>query len=720
MGFLVNWSVRTIVFWAILLAIFFFSQGLVPYHDLSKIGSTVAASYRTGAVEGLSERTFVFAFAAAIAVVGLGLLVAFLVNTLLIVVTLRSARQRVERIMKPATSPGERRRLFAQGFDGASDVLQRWPVIGHAFLEFCETLVNTDEDEIRNTVRPQSFFHSGVAREAMPGFKMMNAIPGYFVGIGLLLTFIGLVLALAKAGQATAASDADQMQGAMTDLLNIATFKFSTSIAGLGASIVLSFVFRIYSIMMEGAFERFCSALEQGLLYASPQKITDEMNTTMKEQLVQLKTITQGDFFARMGTEIAPRMQEAIASAMTPVSDHIREAVSDLKSNSQSGMSDMLQEFGRAVQGGAGVEMQALTSTLGQMEKTLSAMQNDLRGSGEDFSRRMVEAAEQLKQFVVDAGSSFGQSSSESREALAGVAATLRETLERANADMAAGLGAAAGSASGKLEEAMGVVMGKLEAQVGGLTDHLDSMRAAMDAQSRASDQRQASQNALIERTSEAAALAQSRMQEGVAGAIEDIGAMLNQAVSRTVAQIAERFDALGAQMQGVEQALGHQRLALEGTASEARKTADAFSATAQDVRLAMAPLGEVGDRFSAASESMSGNLERTADTVRGMQDEIAALAASLQEANGRAREFWEGFRAKFDQVDTALGEAVATLARATGDQSQLLEKQVASVDSGLADAVSKLSPLLSDLRTAAEDIATGVEKARVRFEGEG
>lgn len=718
--FFVNPYVRVSIFLAIVVVIVHFSQGWVPYHDMPRIFSTIEASYRTGAIEGLSDKSFVFALAVAIGAVAVGLLVAFSFNMLLIVFTLGGARRRVERISKGAKAPGEKRRLFAQGFDGAGLVLQRWPVIGHAFLEFCETLVNTDDDEIRNTVRPQSFFHVGLAREAMPGFKMMNAIPGYFVGIGLLLTFIGLVFALAKAGQATSATDAGQMQSAMTELLNIATFKFSTSIAGLGASIVLSFFFRFYSIMMEGSFEKFCSSLEGGLLYASPQKITDEMNTTMKEQLRQLKEITQGDFFSRMGEQIAPRMNEAIASAMAPVSSHIREAISDLKSNSQSGMSDMLQEFGRAVQGGAGVEMQALTSTLGQMEKTLSGMQNDLRGSGEDFSRRMVEAAEQLKQFVIDAGSSFGQSSTESREALASVAATLRETLERANTDMASGLGAAAGSASGKLEEAMGVVMGKLEAQVSGLNDHLNSMRAAMDEQSRASDQRQASQNALIERTSEAAVMTQNRMQEGMAGAIEEIGGMLNQAVSKAVSQIAAQFDALGRQMQNVEHALGNQRLALEGTASEARKTADAFGMTAQNMRLAAGPLGEVGERFSAASESMSGNLEKTADTVRLMQDEIAALATALQDANGKAREFWEGFRSKFDQVDTALGEAVTTLARATGEQSQLLEKQVGSVDSGLAEAISKLNPLLDDLTAAAGDIADSLDKARSRFEGEG
>lgn len=46
-----------------------------------------------------------------------------------------------------------------------------------------------------NTVRPHTFFNPGVARERLGGLQMMNAVPGYFVGLGLLLTFIGLVFA---------------------------------------------------------------------------------------------------------------------------------------------------------------------------------------------------------------------------------------------------------------------------------------------------------------------------------------------------------------------------------------------------------------------------------------------------------------------------------------------------------------------------------------------
>src|SRR6202012_195036 len=105
----------------------------------------------------------------------------------------------------------------------------------------------------QSTARPQTFLNLGVAREKLFGLKMMGSIPGYFVGVGLLLTFVGLVLALYKAAAAVNSADAAGMQNATRELLQVATFKFSTSIAGLGSSIALSLVFRTYTIWMEGA-----------------------------------------------------------------------------------------------------------------------------------------------------------------------------------------------------------------------------------------------------------------------------------------------------------------------------------------------------------------------------------------------------------------------------------------------------------------------------------
>src|SRR5471030_330150 len=70
--------------------------------------------------------------------------------------------------------------------------------------------------------------------------RFFAAVHGYFIGVGLLLTFIGLVAALKFAAAGVASPDIAVAKQALNSLLSAASFKFMTSIAGLGCSLLLS------------------------------------------------------------------------------------------------------------------------------------------------------------------------------------------------------------------------------------------------------------------------------------------------------------------------------------------------------------------------------------------------------------------------------------------------------------------------------------------------
>ena len=103
------------------------------------------------------------------------------------------------------------------------------------------------------------------AQESSLALRYMPHIPNYFVGIGLLLTFVGLVAALNFATTAVG-GDAIQAVKGLKNLLTAATFKFWTSIAGLLASILLSFFFRYFTLHLEGQFAGLCRTIEGGML----------------------------------------------------------------------------------------------------------------------------------------------------------------------------------------------------------------------------------------------------------------------------------------------------------------------------------------------------------------------------------------------------------------------------------------------------------------------
>jgi hypothetical protein len=506
---------------------------------------------------------------------------------------------------------------------------------------------------------------------------MMNAVPGYFVGLGLLLTFVGLVFALYKAGAAATAGDADVMAAQMGELLQIATFKFSTSIAGLGASLVLSILFRWYFVLIEASFDRFNAALERGLLYSAPQAISMTISRTLEEQLVQLKDITQGEFFARMGAELAPRMNSAITEAMAPITEHIGNAVGNLTTGSERGIQDMLSKFIDSLQHGAGTEMRELAATLKQLQMSIVEMQGGLRGSGNDFSDKLGEAAANLNRMVERAGQSFEQSSVQGRDALVAVVNSLKETLERANGELDANLGAAANGASSKLEAAMGVILGKLEGQVSQISNAVGDFQGAMGQQA------------------------------------EALTGRLREAVDVALEQAKKQFAELSTSMRSIEAALTSQKVALEAASGEVRRTSEAFGESANSVRLASAPLLAISERFTGATNNLATSVDSTLAALMSAKENMQQLVAAMATTNEQAGAFWGSFATKFDDVDTALGQSVGKLSEATVQQQQLLTDYVNKVDAGLASAVGKLQPLLSELSDSAGQLADSLESRR-------
>ncbi|MDW9530069.1 anti-phage defense protein ZorA [Sinorhizobium meliloti] len=221
-------------------------------------------------------------------------------------------------------------------------------------------------------------------------------------------------------------------------------------------------------------------------------------------------------------------------------------AVGSLTANSQDGVQQMLQKFTDSLQHGAGTEMRELAATLKQLQMSMVEMQGGLRGSGDDFSMKLSEAADNLNRMVERAGQSFEASSVQSRDALAVVVDSLRQTMEKANAEMDAALSAAAGGASAKLEASMGLVLDKLDRQIGKIGDSLQAMQKSMGEQG---DATRKHIEASVSHTAEMQKSVLADLQDTVQG----ISAQLRNAVAEAIASVGQRFDELGTSMRAIE-----------------------------------------------------------------------------------------------------------------------------------------------------------------------
>lgn len=167
-------------------------------------------------------------------------------------------------------------------------------LLGDVWVTFKATLVISGEGEsrrTRTTVRPMTYFNLQAFHSHGIDFQFYRALPNYYVGLGLLLTFLGLVAGLYFASRGMQTNDFDQARQALVLLLNTSTFKFLTSVAGIGASLLAALAARIGTRQVHTAFDRMCMALELCLPLITPEEIIQQQLAELQRQVQSLSRL---------------------------------------------------------------------------------------------------------------------------------------------------------------------------------------------------------------------------------------------------------------------------------------------------------------------------------------------------------------------------------------------------------------------------------------------
>ena len=197
--------------------------------------------------------------------------------------------------------------------------------------------VDAPNRPVRSTLKPDQVFDLGLVSAAGLNPRYQAAMPGMLVGAGLLFTFLGLAYALGGAGDVVAGGDNLQRQEGLHRLLNAASFKFVTSIAGLGLSIFYTWFDKYRLRLVEQALDVFNAALERQMPLATPAFLQHEANETLRDQAVALQVfgtqlaVSIGEkldsaFHQRLGEHIGP-LTEAIQALASRTSAHNQDAV---------------------------------------------------------------------------------------------------------------------------------------------------------------------------------------------------------------------------------------------------------------------------------------------------------------------------------------------------------------------------------------------------------
>lgn len=201
------------------------------------------------------------------------------------------------------------------------------PIIGEAWRGFAPTVVAVPgrDDTLGATRRPVDDLNDGILATAGVNLRFYMAVPNYLVGLGLLFTFLGLVAALYFASAGVTAANIQDAQGALRDLLTAATFKFVTSIAGLGASIVYSWREKDQLYQVGRCLSRLCAALEERLVPVSPEYLGMMQLDELKTQNALMRRIGR-NLHVTVPETVEERLAAELLDAVQPMREGFAQA----------------------------------------------------------------------------------------------------------------------------------------------------------------------------------------------------------------------------------------------------------------------------------------------------------------------------------------------------------------------------------------------------------
>lgn len=589
------------------------------------------------------KKEVAYALSALLIASAAGIAIAYAVTSVIIpLVAIRSVKRKIENTGTPVR--------FSEQVDVLTRKIGEDPFIGHEWVQYSRSLRRSahanERDILHATSRPSAYINLPSLRDNVPSLKMMTAIPGYFVGLGLLMTFVGLVLALSKAGQAVAGSDAQAMQVATRELLQAATFKFATSIAGLFASIVLSILGRLATQSLESALHDLNKSIEDKVQFDSAANLTATLRDFADEQLTQLKELNSAafaqrlgeqmgvplgnigdqlqaaaatsaemakslsvlsspEFAASLGSTMAPHLEKAIKTGMDDVARAVDDASQRSSGDTSARTDALLEKLTKTFTERTDGEMQAVATTLEATRKSLAEMINRISQTGSAFEGAMRATAETLRDHARSAAEEGA-----------------RQSIE-------------------------------------GTKGALDSMTAAAD-----------------------------HMVDSLGSAISKLEAALSRAAFESEAHAS----------------------AISQAAKGSLDTADAFQSTAAIMRESANPIAGATDRLAATLSTTVSTLDQVRASITQEADAATTLAATLAEHNVALAETWEKYGRHLANLDQSLSESIQKIATAFQDQRQSVTSHVKEIDKGFADAIDRLGGAIREMGDASEAIADQIE----------
>ncbi|MCB1832114.1 MAG: hypothetical protein KDH19_01495 [Geminicoccaceae bacterium] len=213
---------------------------------------------------------------------------------------------------------------FRNRFPAVFKRLAENPGIGENWRAYAATLTLSagDDEPVGYTRRPMEAFNETLPAAAGINLRFYSAIPNFLVSTGLLFSFIGLVAALYFASSGVTARDVAQAQGALASLLQAATFKFSTSIAGLATSLIFSWREKAALYRLQWRTQRLCALLEARMKPVTTESLIAAQLAEIREVNRQVRRLSRSVY-----VRVPQAVEEELAGKLDRPLDILKDAV---------------------------------------------------------------------------------------------------------------------------------------------------------------------------------------------------------------------------------------------------------------------------------------------------------------------------------------------------------------------------------------------------------
>lgn len=614
--------------------------------------------------DAFKEKELPLLLAAGIVAVGVTLIIGY--GTLLTWPIQRQLRNHAQWIQS-----FESRATFEREYEKVNQTLKGDPLIGDAWQEFSKTLYH--DNETRNTFRPHAFINTKHVQEHNLALRLMPHLPNYFVGVGLLLTFAGLVAALNFATQSVG-GDVDDTVIGLENLLGAATFKFWTSIAGLGMSIILSLTFRIYFNSIERSMIHLCNALEAKMQFATSQKIVADMLEISREQRDETKKFNTETAFAlsdRITDNLNQQLPQHLNDALAPMAEEVKKNTDKITEQNSDNVGAMVEQVSKSLESGAGSQMQEISQTLERLQQTLSGMQGSVDSTGDQFAQRMAEGTERLESTMRQMSDAVSdlvkQLRGEVTQASNGLTQRLEETLERISTQSE--------QAAAKLAE-----QGSNASRQ--FADNVETAAQSFHESARA--------NAEVS----------TQMTESV-----------RQQLQSHIGEMTTNVEKLNRQLQQVDSTLGSQADAFGKIVSQGEGLATQLKSTTHSLSEGVKPWQSAGEQLAEIMSSVEQTLSTTGSQLQQTFEAASQLSDTLKQSSTQLQQTWDNYRQRFESVDEDLENAFRQLSESVQNQQKQVQDFAKELDGQLSRAVTNLNGTVDGIQNAASDLQETLEE---------